>query len=308
MIKPYKMKQNFQNGTLTTTKATLIGLIAIILWSALVALIKSVSDSFGPIGGAALIYSLATAFLLVTIGFPKLKTFPKKYLWIGSILFVIYEICLSLAIGYAHDGRQAIEVGMINYLWPTFTIIASIIFNKQRASYLVIPGFILSILGIFWVLGNGKAFDLPLMLENMQDNPISYFLAFLGALVWSAYCVVTVRIAEGKNGITFFFMLVAITLWLQYFIMGQSDFNFTIQSVIYLLLAASAMGFGYAAWNVGMLHGNVIVLATASYFIPIFSAFIAAIMLNTSLSFGFWQGVIMVCAGSILCYLSTKKR
>ena len=103
-------------------------------------------------------------------------------------------------------------------------------------------------------------------------------------------------------------MLVAITLWLQYFIMGKSDFNFTIQSVIYLLLAASAMGFGYAAWNVGMLHGNVIVLATASYFIPIFSAFIAAIMLNTSLSFGFWQGVIMVCAGSILCYLSTKKR
>lgn len=308
MIKPYKMKQNFQNGALTTTKATLIGLIAIILWSALVALIKSVSDSFGPIGGAALIYSLATAFLLVTIGFPKLKTFPKKYLWVGSILFVVYEICLSLAIGYAHDGRQAIEVGMINYLWPTFTIIASIIFNKQRASYLVIPGFILSILGIFWVLGNGKAFDLPLMLANMQDNPISYFLAFLGALVWSAYCVVAVRIAEGKNGITFFFMLVAITLWLQYFIMGKSDFNFTIQSVIYLLLAASAMGFGYAAWNVGMLHGNVIVLATASYFIPIFSAFIAAIMLNTSLSFGFWQGVIMVCAGSILCYLSTKKR
>lgn len=294
---------------MTSTKATLIGLIAIILWSSLVALIKSVSESFGAIGGAALIYSLATLFLMITIDFPKLSTFPKRYLWIGSILFVAYEICLSLAIGFAQDGRQAIEVGMINYLWPTLTIIASIIFNKQRASLLlVVPGFILSILGIFWVLGNGKAFDLPLMLSNMKDNPLSYSLSFIGALIWSAYCVITVRMAEGKNGITFFFLLVAITLWLQYFVVAQSSFSFTMQSVIYLFCAASAMGFGYAAWNIGMLHGNVMILATASYFIPIFSAIIAALMLSTTLSFGFWQGVMMVCAGSILCYLSTKKR
>lgn len=302
------MKQNQSNTPLTSTKATLIGLMAIVLWSSLVALIKSVSESFGAIGGAALIYSLATTFLIVTIGFPKLRTFPKRYLILGSILFVAYEICLSLAIGFAKDGRQAIEVGMINYLWPTFTIIASILFNKQRASFLVIPGFVLSILGVFWVLGNGKAFDLPLMIANIEDNPLSYFLAFIGALIWSAYCVITVRMAEGKNGITFFFLLVALTLWVQYLFFGKTAFNFTFQSSLYLLFAASAMGFGYAAWNIGMLHGNVIVLATASYFIPIFSALIAAMMLHTSLSFGFWQGVIMVCIGSILCYLSTKKR
>lgn len=301
------MKSNFSHESLTSSRATFIGLIAIVLWSSLVALIKSVSESFGPIGGAAMIYSLATLFLMMTIGFPKLKTFPKRYLCWGTILFVAYEICLSLAIGYAKDGRQAIEVGMINYLWPTLTIIASILFNKQRASWWVIPGFILSILGVFWVLGNGKAFDLQLMLSNMQDNPLSYSLSFIGALIWSAYCVITVRMAEGKNGITFFFLLVALTLWIQYFWIGNQDFHFNLQSSIYLIFAASAMGFGYAAWNIGMLHGNVIILATASYFIPIFSAVIAAIMLDTALSFGFWQGVMMVCAGSILCYLSTKK-
>lgn len=302
------MKLNLLNRPLTPAKATFVGLIAIILWSALVALIKSVSESFGAIGGAALIYSLATVFLIVTIGLPKLSTFPKRYLWLGSILFVTYEICLSLAIGFSQDGRQAIEVGMINYLWPTLTIVASILFNKQRATLLVAPGFILSILGIFWVLGNGKAFDLSLMLSNIEDNPLSYGLSFMGAIIWSGYCVVTARMAEGKNGITFFFLLVAITLWIQYFLMGQTALHFTLESVIYLFCTALAMGFGYAAWNIGMLHGNVIILATASYFTPIFSTIIAAIMLSTTLSFGFWQGVMMVCAGSILCYLSTKKR
>lgn len=57
--------------------------------------------------------------------------------------------------------------------------------------------------------------------------------------------------------------------------------------MIHLVLAACAMGFGYAAWNVGILHGNVTVLAGASYFIPVFSAALAAALLHTPLSFTF---------------------
>ncbi len=38
------------------------------------------------------------------------------------------------------------------------------------------------------------------------------------------------------------------------------------------------MGFGYAAWNVGILHGNVTLLAGASYFIPVLSAFFCCIV------------------------------
>ncbi|MOA49439.1 Aromatic amino acid exporter YddG [compost metagenome] len=66
------------------------------------------------------------------------------------------------------------------------------------------------------------------------------------------------------------------------------------------------MGFGYAAWNVGILHGNVTILAGASYFIPVSSAALAAMLLHTPLSLSFWQGAAMVCAGSILCWLATR--
>jgi hypothetical protein len=38
------------------------------------------------------------------------------------VLFVTYEICLALALGYAATRHQAIEVGMVNYLWPSLTI------------------------------------------------------------------------------------------------------------------------------------------------------------------------------------------
>lgn len=83
---------------------------------------------------------------------------------------------------------------------------------------------------------------------------------------------------------------------------------FDFHAVIYLVLAAAAMGFGYAAWNVGILHGNVTILAGASYFIPVFSAALAAIVLQTPLSMSFWQGAAMVCIGSVLCWLATRQK
>ena len=224
----------------------------------------------------------------------------------GSVLFVAYELCLSLSIGYAHTGRQAIEVGMVNYLWPTFTLVAAILFGGQRATLLVVPGFILSMLGICWVLGGNQGLDLPVMLANIQDNPLSYGLAFIGALIWAAYCTVTTRIAEGRNGVTPFFMLVALALWVKVLLGGHAaELSFSVPALVYLLLAAAAMGLGYAAWNVGILHGNVTVLAGASYFIPVLSSALSAALLRAPLPPSFWVGAALVCAGSILCWRAT---
>ena len=39
----------------------------------------------------------------------------------------------------AASRQQAIEVGMVNYLWPSLTILFAILFNGQKSSWLVIP-------------------------------------------------------------------------------------------------------------------------------------------------------------------------
>jgi drug/metabolite transporter (DMT)-like permease len=289
-----------------TNKATLIGLVAVLLWSSIVGLIRSVSDHLGPTGGAAMMYSVASVFLLLTVGGPKPREFPRRYLLWGSVLFVAYELCLALSIGYANNGRQAIEVGMVNYLWPMFTIVAAIVFNGQKTNALILPGFVLSIAGIGRVLGGEQGFDVAGMWLNVQDNPLSYGLAFSGALIWAAYCAVTARMAQGKNGVTLFFILVSVVLWIKYLLGGGGSMVFSLEAIVYLLLAASAMGFGYAAWNVGILHGNVTLLAGASYFIPVLSAALSTVLLRTPLSWAFWQGAAMVCGGAILCWLATR--
>jgi drug/metabolite transporter (DMT)-like permease len=42
---------------------------------------------------------------------------------------------------------QAIEVGMVNYLWPSLTIVFAILFNGQKSTLWVIPGLAISLLG-----------------------------------------------------------------------------------------------------------------------------------------------------------------
>ncbi|ALM83715.1 aromatic amino acid DMT transporter YddG [Bordetella sp. N] len=298
---------------MTRSKATLIGLSAIVLWGAMVGLVRSVTESLGPVLGAAAIYSVGTFFLYFVAGWPSLRDFPRRYLYWGTLLFVAYETCLALSLGYAHSGQQAIEVSMVNYLWPSLTVAFSIFFNGQRARWLVWPGLLLALLGVVWAQGADAVAPATLM-AHIGNNPLSYGLALLGAVLWAAYCTVTTRMAAGRNGITFFFAMTAVAFWIQFFVrftapdisVANASVKVTGMALVQVLLATGAMGGGYAAWNVGILRGNVTLMAAASYFTPLLSAALAALILSAPLSFTFWQGAAMVCAGSLLCWYATR--
>ena len=270
-------------------------------------MIKSVSVSFDATGGAALLYTLASVFLVLTFGLGKLKQFPRPYLIVGGLLFVSYELCLALSIGFSTTSRQAIEVGMVNYLWPTLTLVGTVVFNRQRTRPWIVPGLALAMLGTVWVLSGDDGFSLPGLLANVQLNPLSYGLALAGALIWAAYCVVTPKMAGGHNGVTLFFMLTAASLWIKLGFTGDMIWSTAPMDIGMLLLAAAAMGFAYAAWNVGILPGNATLLATASYFTPVLSAAFASLLLQSALPLSFWQGTAMVSFGSLLCWFATRK-
>ncbi|MGO3859117.1 MAG: aromatic amino acid DMT transporter YddG [Neisseriaceae bacterium] len=290
----------------SSTKATLYGLIAILLWSTVVGMIRSVSEHFGPIGGAALIYTVGSIGLLLVLGRPRLSQFPKAYLWLGSLLFVAYELCLSLSLGFADNRHQAIEVSMLNYLWPCFTLVLALILNRQKIRWWLYPGILLSLFGIGWILSGEGSWSPQNMLANVISNPLSYGLAFSGAVIWAIYCNLTQRLAKGHNGITFFFMLTALALWIQYGSSHEPALHFNWSGAIAVSFAGAAMACANGLWNVGMLRGNLTLLATASYFTPVLSTFFAATLLSQSLSWTFWQGVLMVTLGSLLCWLATR--
>lgn len=78
--------------SVSTQRATLPGLLAILLWSTSVGLLRSISEAFGPVGGAALIYTVSSLCLMMSPGLVHPGRLPRRYLIIGGALFVGYEI------------------------------------------------------------------------------------------------------------------------------------------------------------------------------------------------------------------------
>lgn len=287
--------------------ATGCGLVAIVLWSTAAGLIRSVSETFGPWGGAALIYTLGAILLLGLLGIPRLRSTPFHYLLLGSAFFVAYAVCLSLALGFASTRIQAIEVGVVNYLWPCLTVLLAIIMNGQKARWLIAPGTALALFGILWVV-SGDGLSPSSIVANIESNPLSYGLAVACAITFALYCNVTRRYAGGENLVVLFFILTAIVLWAKYLASGETITAFDLRNSIELLAAGAAMAVGYALWNVGILRGNLTLLATASYTTPVMSSAFASAWLGAQLTGQFWQGAVMVTVGSLICWQATRDR
>ena len=232
---------------------------------------------------------------------------PAIYLWIGGALFVGYEMALALAIGLASDRSQSLELGMINYLWPCLTIVLAIPFNQQRFRVWLWPGLLLSLLGIVWVMKGSGSGAPSLLWQNMLRNPAAYALAFLAALTWAIYNNFTRRYARGANGVTLFFILTALALWLK-FAVSPTPLTFAPLPLLEVLFVGLSTAIAYSAWNHGIQQGNLTLLATASYFTPVLSALLGSLWLGLTPPLAFWQGVAMITLGSLICWLATRPR
>lgn len=105
--------------------------------------------------------------------------------------------------------------------------------------------------------------------------------------------------------IALYLVLTALMMWLKYILFDRSvPGEIAPMSILYVLAAGAAIGLGYGAWNFGILKANATAMVVASYFTPVLSSVIAAILLGVSLSSSFWLGVALVSGGSLVCYLT----
>ena len=242
------------------------------------------------------------------MGPPKLGGFNKRYIIWGTVLFALYEVCLALFVGLANNRHQAVEMAVINYLWPTLTILLSIIVNRSKVSVWIYPGMLLAFFGVAWCVGGDSGLSISSITNNFASNPTAYLLAFVAPFIWSVYCVITQKSSNGKNAIVLFFIATASSLWVLYVLSDEPAMVFSIHATITLVLAGIVVGCGYALWNQAIIGGNLMLLGTLSYFTPVFSAIISALYLSITLSASFWQGVIMVTGGSLVCYFVTREK
>ena len=121
-------------------RATLVGLLAPVCWGMSVGLIRSLEEVFGMAQGLTICYVIGMLSTLFVFGIPHLSKYSKKYLFLGVPLSVICSLCFTFSLQFSAGGRQTLEVGMVNYLWPSLTVICAVLFNHQKARWYVAVG------------------------------------------------------------------------------------------------------------------------------------------------------------------------
>jgi drug/metabolite transporter (DMT)-like permease len=293
---------------------TVSGLGAILLWSTTFAFARSLSEQVGPLTAGAAAYLLGGACCVLRLAWGarpvrSLWTLSRAYLLGCGSLFTFYTTAIYLAVGFAKDRTQLLEIALVNYLWPAFTIILSLPLLRHRASLWLVPGTILALAGLFLVMTQGTHLSWASFREHVHGSPAAYALALAGAITWGLYSNLSRRCSEpGHGGAVEVFVPVTglILLGLRLATNESTQWN--------LRAAGEAAGLGvvtalsYVLWDKAMRNGNLLLVATCSYFTPLLSTVMSCLYLRLSPNPRLWIGCLLLVSGSILTWRSVSER
>jgi len=296
------------------TVGTTLGILAIVFWSTTIAFSRSLIEQLGTITAATCIYLLSGILgcchlLIVREGMRKVAQLPRRYLLGCGAMFVLYSVMLYLAIGLARGRQQAIEVGIINYLWPGLTLVFSIPVLGHKGRLWLIPGILLAFGGVILATMQGKSYSTDVLLDNLRHNSIPYLLALAAAVTWGLYSNFSRRWAGTAEGGAIPLFTLAVGFILLLVRLGvQEEAQWSARSLLELLFVAAFPGLiAYIFWDLAMRRGRMILVASLSYFIPLISTMISCVYLDVPMGLNLWLGCALVVGGAILCNWSVRE-
>jgi drug/metabolite transporter (DMT)-like permease len=257
---------------MTQTRATAIGFTAILMW-ALLALLTIGSAPVPPFLLNALCFGIGGGLALIWLalgpGLGVLRGVSWKVYAFGTLgLFGYHALYFS-----AFRIAPGAETGLIAYLWPLFIVLLSGLLPGERLGGLHVAGALLAFAGAALILlsrGNTGA-DLPVA---------GLVLAFLCALAWAGYSVLSRRLGAVPTGTVTVYCLATAALSVPAHLMFEETVWPATQGgwLAVLALGLGPVGAAFFTWDVGMKKGDIQLLGVASYAAPLLStlALIAA--------------------------------
>ena len=304
----------FKSWPSRLNRYTLYGLIAILLWSTTVAVVRSLAEQIGPLTAAALVYLVGGVLSCVFTGFlrhfkSRIRGLSRDYLWGCGVIFVLYTLALYLAVGLATDRNQVLEVGLVNYLWPALTLVFSLPILGKKARTSLIPGTLLALVGVYLVLTQGTLVSWSSLAKNFTKNPLAYTLALIAAVAWGLYSSLARRWGGPRNGGAVpLFMLATggVLLVTRLFCTEPTLWSWRVAAEALFMSLATV--FAYVFWDMAMRRGDVVFVAACSYFIPLFSTLVSCLYLRISPGLSLWVGCGMIVLGSLISWASVSDR
>ena len=196
---------------------------------------------------------------------------PPAYLLVCGGLFITYIVTVQTGIGFARDRQQAIEVILLNYLWPGLTMALSVPLQGRRARWWLVPGVLLGLVGAALGVASGRGVSGWQMLENLRVAPMPYVLGTAAAVSWALYSNLSRRLAgEGKaSGVPVFLLASGVAMGLMH-LFSAEQMHWGRQVQWELLYSALLPGLlAYTFWEVAMRRGQMGLVVAVSYLTPL---------------------------------------
>jgi drug/metabolite transporter (DMT)-like permease len=295
----------------TFDKASYIGVIALLLWASTLPFAKQCSDHIGPYTTVAIAYSLS-GLIGIVWSFSVRKKNPLRLEVVGNRLFALrvamyicYFILLYSAIGMVALANYPIVI-LLNYLWPSFTLLFSLILFRQKVrTSILLLGTILIVVGIsIEVLFSG-------VLGNQTEvsiQPLPYIFAFFAAFTWGLYSALNRRWSDTSTkgeeipgimlSIGIFFTLVAF--------FHRENLSFDSDVIIPLTYLSLVPFVSNVCWDIGTRKGNLNSLSLLADFIPWMSLTITAVYLKIPIGNATWTAAFLIVIGALISRYSLK--
>lgn len=253
-------------GALAGSTATLVGFIAILLWS-LLALLTAASGRVPPFQLAAMTFAIGGALGAATWPFRKgalsaLRQPPEVWA-LGIFGLFGYHALYFFALRLAPPA----ESGLINYLWPLLIVLFSAFLPGEKLRWYHVAGALLGLIGTA-ILIAGRA-ELGFAPEFIPG----YCAAFVAAFVWAIYSVLSRRFsAVPTDAVTGFCLATALLGAIFHLLLEDTVWPATMLEWLAVLgLGLGPVGAAFYAWDFGVKRGEIRVLGAASYAAPVLS-------------------------------------
>ncbi|MDJ0826356.1 MAG: EamA family transporter [Rhodobacter sp.] len=253
---------------MTRRGATLIGFTAILLWS-LLALFTVGSAPVPPFQLNAICFAIGGAIGLVWTlaggGLASLTRISWKVFAFGTAGLFGYHFFYFSALRMA----PAAEAGLIAYLWPLLIVLFSGLLPDERLRRGHVAGALIGFAGAaLIVLGSARGVA-PEALPGLG-------LAFLCALTWSGYSVLSRRLgAVPTASVAVFCLLSAVLSLAAHLALEDPAWPVgTLGWAATLALGLGPVGLAFYVWDIGVKKGDIQLLGTASYAAPLLSTLV----------------------------------
>jgi drug/metabolite transporter (DMT)-like permease len=250
--------------------ATLVGLGAILLWSSLSLLtvlsgtmpaFELAASTFAIGGGAGLI----AAALRGRLG-ALAQPWPVWSVGVGGLFsyHALYFAALRIA--------PPAEAGLFNYLWPLLIVLFAALLPGEKLAIRHVCGAILGFAGLL-VLVVGPQSSTNAGLAIAPRYFAGYGLAFLAAIVWAAYSVLSRRLERVPTDAVAGFCLATAALAALCHRIFESNVwpDHASQWAAIVALGLGPVGLAFYVWDHGVKHGDIRLLGIAAYATPVLS-------------------------------------